>query len=274
MFPFSRVLVADARDGLDLDLLAYAANLLRYSPETAVTIAARPPLKTAQLFAPTVRSVFASRRVNHVDCRYLTEPDLDGIYEAARQSGTQLVLARPPAELRSNGNAFGRTVPCAPPAFWLVPEGTNSSPRHVVAAIDLDREGSSVLDTAVRLACAVGAAGLIAAHVFSGPVLDPGTETADRLSETKLLDLYCLMSRVRQEGVTFSLRVEESLDPPRRAARLAEEAGADLLIAGSASIDLTAVQHLPVLALPGGNGQTGIRRLARHWRNVPGPAFN
>jgi hypothetical protein len=207
------VLVADAHDGRDLDLLAYAANLLRYSPETAVTIAARPPLKTAHLFACTARSMFASRRVNQVDCRYLPESDLDGICEAARQSGTQLVLTRPPAELRFNGNAFGRCVPCPPLAFWLVPEGSNSAPRHVVAAVDLDRVGSSILDIAVRLASAVGAAGLIAAHVFSGPVLDPGTETADRLSETKLLDLYCLMSRVRQEGVTFSLRVEESSRP-------------------------------------------------------------
>jgi hypothetical protein len=252
MFPFRSVLVAGDRDGVDLELLAYTADLLKGSPATAVTVAARPALRELKSFSPRVHSVFAARGVREVSCRYLPEPDWEEVCEVARQCAADLIIARSPLASRPRG---------APCALWLAPLTTPALPRRIVAAIGLDASGRKAMEAASAVAWATGATELIALHVFRGPVLDPRHETTERLCEERKLDLYCLTARVDGKGLPCLLEVAESLNPPAKAARFAEDSGAGLVVSAPEWIDPRIAERVALLLMPYG----GFRRLAENW---------
>jgi len=273
MFPFRRVLVAADCGGVDVDLLSYAAALLARSPQTSVTVAARPQLPAAPKFAALARSMFAARGLRDVSCRYLADPDWEEIHDTARHCSADLLIARAPARIASPGRWF--SLPDAPCALWLAPPSTRGCPRRIVASVSLDAAARSVIETAFRVASATGADDVIALHVFSGPVLDPGDDNTERLSEDRRLDLYGLTARIDADGVPCLLEVAESLDPPGKAARFAEQAGAGLVVSTPDSIDLSVSERVAVLMLAG-NGRSPSRswRLKRRRTPLFEPVFN
>ena len=275
MFPFSRVLIADHDPSIDRELFSYAAGVLSRSPETAITLAARPQAAALRSFAQLVRPIFSRQGMSRVSCRYLPYPDWEEIHEAARYCAADLIIARPPGNLSTQRWAvsthFLMDSPCP---VWLAPSGSKP-PRCIATSLGQNGTARQVLETASRIAAAVGARELLATHIFEGPVLDPGTETTERLTDARLLDLYCLAARVPMGDVACSLRVVESLNPQLAAMRLAEECGAGLLVAAATSTDFSLAGRLATLILPDENGwPTGLSRLMRQLLPLSEPTFS
>jgi nucleotide-binding universal stress UspA family protein len=281
---FPRMLVVHDSRRLELDLLQYAALLSSREPEQAVMIAASPAETIQQSFASAARTVFASRGVSEIGVRLLPEPDLDAVFDAAREHAAEIIVVRHPRG-QTRGRALARRLVAESPcSVCFVPNGAAPRLDRVVAGVEASPQGAALLERMAHVCDTWGTDELFAVNVAFRETLAGGPETDERFQQESMLDLYKFMARVPLNGTSCTPVLEEHGRFDRALLKAAAEHNAAMVVVGrstshswltgpAASEEL--LWECPVPLLQVGAGKVSLLdSVKRRLHTAPEPPFN
>ena len=229
---FQRMLVVHDGEGANTNLLNYAALLASRETEPTVVVAETPGNPAPHSVAAAAKAVFAARGVEDVEVRLLTEPDLDAVFDAARECGATLMVVNHPRAL-SRGRALGRRlITESPCSVCAVPEGAAPRLDRVVAGVELSPEGAELLERMAHVCASWGAEELFAVNVSFRETLASGADIDDRFQQESMLDLYRFMARVPLNGTRCTPVFQEHARYYRAILRAAKERDASIVVIG------------------------------------------
>jgi hypothetical protein len=280
--PFARLLVVHRGTVIERDLLDYAAWVAAMSGASAHLLAA-PDANVLHTFAPVARAIFARRGVDRVSMTAMIDRHIDGLFDAVRAHGADLIVTRPFSSRRTGRRAALRLWNDAPCSVWTVPCGSPPSVERALADITDDTGGPRLLERAARLCRRAAANDLI---VFRACFRDMRTTEEDlqaRFLHQQLLALYRSLHGVPLHGMPCTPVVDELPSVHRALVAMAYDHAADLLIVDPASApaprwsdsrrdiaSFLASCDLPLLQLRGAKAHThdGSAEAVRPWHGL------
>ncbi len=267
--PFARLLVVHRGPVIERDLLDYAAWVAAMSGASAHLLVA-PDAGVLHTFAPVARAIFARRGGERVSMAAMIDRHIDGLFDAVRTHGADLIVTRPFSSRRAGRRAALRLWNDAPCSVWTVPCGSPPSVARALADISDETGGPLLLERAARLCRRAAANDLI---VFRACFRDMRTTEDDlqaRFLHQRLLALYRTLHDVPLHGMPCTPVVDELPSVHRALLAMAYNHAADLLIVDPASApaprwtesrrDIAAFLascDLPLLQLRGGRSRGG-----------------
>lgn len=277
LFPFRRVVVADTSGEFDFDLVQYGAALASLDRNTELVVLSRAT-RALQSFAVAPRPALAARGVSaaeKVSCQVLVEADVDGLLGSVRDLEADLMVVRSPQRVSRWRAVSRRLATESPCSICMVPAGSPSRQRCVVAGIDLGKESAQVLTAAASICRKAGAAEFVAVRPWFGWTMDPTEAALDRMRERAWSDLFRFLQRVDLDNVDCTPRVEESSRFSTGVLRVARERGADLIVAAAPEQqeDLARTCPIPLLLFRRPGSKRRIHGFLRRLRDTPDPTF-
>jgi hypothetical protein len=280
--PFERLLVVHRGPVIERDLIDYAAWVAAMSG-ASVHLLVAPDAGVLHTFAPAARAIFAWRGVERVSMAAMVDRHIDGVFDAARAHGADLILTRPFSSRRSGRRAALRLWNDSPCSVWTVPCGSPPSVARALADISDEAGGPQLLERAARLCRRASANDLI---VFRACFRDMRTTEDDlqaRFLHQQLLALYRTLRDVALHGMPCTPVVDELPSVHRALVAMAYDHAADLLIVDPASTpafrwadcrrdisDFLATCDLPLLQLRGETAQWRNDSVVRPWHGLSG----
>lgn len=282
--PFARLLVVHRGTVIERDLLDYAAWVAAMCGASAHLLVA-PDAGLLHTFAPVARAIFARRGVERITMAAMIDRHIDGVFDAVRSHGADLIVTRPFSSRRAGRRAALRLWNDAPCSVWTVPCGSPPSVARALADISDETSGPLLLEHAARLCHRAAANDLI---VFRACFRDMRTTEKDlqaHFLHQQLLALYRTLHAVSLHGMPCTPVVDELPSVHRALVAMAYDHAADLLIVDPASApaprwsdsrrdiaSFLAACDLPLLQLRGakahGDGQEA--EAVRPWHALSG----
>jgi hypothetical protein len=227
---FERLLVVHRGPVIEGDLLDYAAWAASLCG-ASVHLLVAPDAGLLRTFAPVARAIFARRGVERVSMAAMVDRHIDGLFDAVRAHGADLIVTRPMSSRRAGGSrAALRLWNDAPCSVWTVPCGSPPSVGRALVDITDDAGGPRLLERAAHLCRRAAASDLI---VFRACFRDMRTTDEDlqaRFLHQQLLALYRTLYDVPLHGMPCTPIVDELPSVPRALRAMAYDHAADLLI--------------------------------------------
>lgn len=267
---FRRVLLVHTDEEPQRDLLEYTALLASVTVAGDAVVAAYPSNGVLRDLTPAALRPFEARRLPRPAVELLAEPDVEGVLEAAREHRADLMIMRHPQAFDASRELAKRILTESPCSVCFVPHGAPPRLRRVLAGLDLDAAGRTLLDHAVQLCYAARSEELIGLHACA--------------REGKLdcsMQLFRLLGEIDLDGLACTPILEDDSAPQRALARIAAERGADLVVVGrkpgapprvaySLLWDCSVPVAQMLLPLP----VTGVRGFLRRVFSNPEPKFD
>jgi hypothetical protein len=161
---FERVVLVHTAKDPEHDLLEYAALLASTTPDGAAVAAVYPANGVLRALTPALRGLFEARGLRSPDVRVLTEPDVDGVLEAAREHCANLLVVRHPRFLEDSRSLARIILSEAPCSVCFVPLGVEPRIRRVIVTLAADGADADLVAHAVQVYNGAGATELVAVH--------------------------------------------------------------------------------------------------------------
>lgn len=192
------------------------------------------PTRALQSFAAAPKPALSrsgSTVVVRVSCRVLVEPDLDGLLGSVSDTGADLLVVRHPRGMTGWRTMARRLAHESPCSLCLTPPGSPPLPTCIVAGMPREESAGAILRAAACIARRTCAREFLAVRTWSDWVMDPSQAALDRLREAEWLNWFRLIEHMDLEGVDCTPRIEETPEFSKGMLRVAQERGADLIVA-------------------------------------------
>jgi nucleotide-binding universal stress UspA family protein len=311
-YGFPRMLVVHDSQRLEVNLLQYAALLASREPEPSVMIAASPadtiqqprlpwppwaeaaapmtgpngdiPFSGEPSLASGARRVFATGGVSEISVRLLPEPDLEAVFDAAREHAADLIVVHHP-RTHTRGRALARRLMAESPcSVCFVPDAAAPRLDRVVAGVEASPDGAALLERMAHVCDTWGADELFAVNVAFRETLAGGSEIDERFQQESMLGLYRFMARVPLNGTNCTPVLEEHGRFDRALLKAAAEHNAAMVVVGRSTSHswLTGpapseelLWDCPVPLLQVGAGKVSLLdSVKKRLRTAPEPPFN
>lgn len=241
---FDRVIIAVGDTDRDAELLQYARVLPRLSPGVechfvhVLNWTGRPgnrgaPVTHAQALARLETGVERHYGQPGAMCRVVPGDRVDRLLEITCEAAADLVLLGHLAGHSGRRALARRLAMKAPCSVWMRPEGAFMDVRSVIAAVDYSAASAYALILAARLAVQSGASGCLALHVSPAePTGGPaGSGDSWRAGEQQNFENFA--APLDTGGAIIRPLFEDGGDVAHTVERVAQSAGADLVVMGS-----------------------------------------
>jgi nucleotide-binding universal stress UspA family protein len=239
-YPFQRIVVVNPGSEPDVELLQYAAMTASFAENPEILIVSPAGERVMRSLAPISRCVFENRVEAKLSFRILFEPDLDLLFELAREWDAELIVVRHPRRLKGHRLLIRQLLFESPCSVCLVPQDARASMCRPTVRIEPTDKGAMLLSIAAAASKHAGSEELFIVRLYFKYGLDSREDTLERLREEQTLEMYCFLARAELSGVNCRPILEESPRQAKTLLKLAAENDSDLLIidpsAGAAPI--------------------------------------
>ena len=232
--PFRRILVALAREGIDRDLMSYAAALSESDSDVEIQLVhvLSPGASRSEALreiADVAAGHFAAR-FGSISCHVLNGSRIDRLLEFAAEQAIDLIIVghrRNGSGRRSLARRLAMKAPCS---LILVPEGAPPRIERVLAAVDFSAPSALALNVATAMARYRGINQCRALHVFFPDTLsEPDSKDHSRRQR----EFAEFAAPLDLNGVDVRPVFEESASVPAAIQRIAAADQADLIVMGT-----------------------------------------
>lgn len=228
--PFRRILVVNHTSEPDVHLLRYAAMLSSGVERPELVIATPGGEVAMRCLAPWSRCAVVGYPNAELSFRVMLEPHLDLLFDMARESECDLIVARHPRHLEHSRKLLSQLLFDSPCAVCLVPGKDQPAMRKPMVRIELTPKGRELLTRAAVFAKLLGSDEMFAVHTYFRDLLDAEEESAAAHRHHQMLALYRFISRTELSGINLTPILEESSKQAGTLLRLAGERAADMLM--------------------------------------------
>lgn len=232
--PFERLLVVHRGPVIERDLLDYAAWVASLCG-APVHLLVAPDAGVLRTFATVARMIFGLRGVERVSMSAMIDRHVDGLFDAVRAYGADLIVTRPFSSRRTGRRAALRLWNDAPCSVWTVPCGSPPSVGRALADISDETGGPVLLERAARLCRRAAAHDLIVLRACFRDMRTTEEDLLARFLHQRLLALYRTLHDVPLHGMPCTPVVDELPSVHRVLRAMAYDHAADLLIVDPAS---------------------------------------
>lgn len=278
---FERIVLVHTGERPENDLLEYTALLAATAENGQALVAAYPSNGVLRSLSPAARQLFEARGLQSPRIRMLSEPDVDAALETALEHNADLLVMRHPKVFETRRTLARRVLTEAPCSVCFVPEGAEPKLTRVIAGIELDSTGHTLLARAARLCHEARAEELIALYSYFQDSSNDDESGRERFRTERTLDLFRFMARAELSGVSCTPVAEEAPAAHRALARVACERQADLVVVGHRPGTASPVTRellwdcpSPLVQVRLGDRQTGWKGAMRRVFSNPEPKFN
>jgi nucleotide-binding universal stress UspA family protein len=281
---FRKILVVHEGAHLERDLLECAAVLAALHPEPWLGVAAVPRNGIPTGLTAAARVIGEAHGVDDIAVRLVTECEQDAIFDAVRETGADLLVARHPGGLGYGPEIVRRFLLESPCPICLVPPASRIRLRRIAAAVDLGPSAHAVMTCATTLCARARVERLIAVHALAPASIPP---SPDESHDEALLALYRCKAQVPPPNSHFTPIVTVGNPWDRAVLAAAAAHDADLVVTGCPSSlaprrawHRRAVEHLaadcvvPLLCVPTRTHHYRAHGRLRRVLSESEPAFN